>query len=81
MPIVVAVAVPVAVLFRPACRTSDFFPEVDFGPTLAEQTAVNGKVCEEVYAVRYLVCWAMLCRRAGPGAADKAVRAPIPCAH
>ena len=53
MPIVVAVAVPVAVLFRPACRTSDFFPEVDFGPTPAEQTAVNGKVCEEVYAVRY----------------------------
>ena len=48
MPIVVAVAVPVAVLFRPACRTSDFFPEVDFGPTPAEQTAVNGKVCEEV---------------------------------
>ena len=79
MPIVVAVAVPVAVLFRPACRTSDFFPEVDFGPTPAEQTAVNGKVCEEVLGRQ--VCWAMLCRRAGPGAADKAVRAPIPCAH
>ena len=54
MPIVVAVAVPVAVLFRPACRTSDFFPEVDFGPTPAEQTAVNGKVCEEVYTARYV---------------------------
>ena len=54
MPIVVAVAVPVAVLFRPACRTSDFFPEVDFGPTPAEQTAVNGKVCEEVYTDRYV---------------------------
>ena len=54
MPIVVAVAVPVAVLFRPARRTSDFFPEVDFGPTPAEQTAVNGKVCEEVYTDRYV---------------------------
>ena len=36
-----AVAVPVAVIFRPACPTSDFFPAVDFGPTPAEQTAVK----------------------------------------
>ena len=54
IPIVVAVAVPVAVIFRPACPTSDFFPAVDFGLTPAEQTAANGKVYEEVYGARYV---------------------------